>query len=323
MRSMQNPQNGQDPNTIEAAAQHLRDLALVVFPTETVYGLGADARSDKAVLKIFKTKSRPRFNPLIVHVHDYKAASRLGRFDARARALAGAYWPGPLTLVVPLRAHGGLSDLVTAGLETVALRVPAHEVAQSLLAQAGMPIAAPSANVSGAVSPTRADHVAGGLGENVAMIIDAGPTECGLESTIVAILPGEPLRLLRPGGVTRDQLEAATGEAVANAKPGIISSPGQLRRHYAPAAILRLDAIAAEPGEALIAFGPPPPGETPFVNLSPAGDLGEAAAGLFAALRAVDEAGIARAAVMPIPDTGLGEAINDRLTRAAAPPEAV
>ncbi|VAW11825.1 Threonylcarbamoyl-AMP synthase / SUA5 domain with internal deletion [hydrothermal vent metagenome] len=316
MRSMPNPE------AITQAARLLRELALVAFPTETVYGLGADARSDKAVLKIFQAKGRPRFNPLIVHIGSLAAAKRLGRFDIRAGALAQAFWPGPLTLVVPMRTDAGLSDLVTAGLDTVALRVPGHKTAQRLLSEADMPVAAPSANVSGTVSPTRADHVAGAFGNQIAMILDAGPTDCGLESTIVSVAPGEPLRCLRPGSVTRAELAATTGETVADAEPGKISSPGQLRRHYAPAVALRLNAATAGPGEALIAFGPPPPGHKPFVNLSPAGDLGEAAAGLFAALRALDDAGIARAAVMPIPDAGLGEAINDRLSRASAPMDA-
>jgi len=319
MTSMQIQGPGPGSAIIAEAALRLRASELVVFPTETVYGLGADATSDAAVLKIFKAKGRPRFNPLIVHVENMQAAQRLGRFGARARRLAEAFWPGPLTLVVPKCAGAGLSDLVTAGLDTVALRVPGHGVAQSLLAEAKLPVAAPSANLSGTVSPTLPGHVGGVFGDAVAMVLDAGPTPCGLESTIVAVLPGDILRLLRPGSVTRDQLEDAAGEPVGYAKNGKITSPGQLRRHYAPKARLRLNAVTAEPGEALIAFGPPPPGAAPFINLSPAGDLDEAAAGLFAALRALDAAGIAGAAVMPIPDSGIGEAINDRLARAAAP----
>ena len=312
-----------DDALIADAARHLNEQRLVIFPSETVYGLGADARSDKAVLAIFEAKGRPRFNPLIVHVADLAAAQEIGVLDTRALALSSAFWPGPLSLVVPKRTDSGLSDLVTAGLDSVALRVPAHPVAHKLLVMAGIPMAGPSANISETVSPTEPGHVAETFGDAVAARLYGGATECGLESTVVAVLPGEPLTLLRPGSVTRAQIEQVTGEKLGVAKSDKITSPGQMRRHYAPKARLRLNAATAQPGEVLIAFGAPPDGQRPFVNLSPEGDLHEAAAGLFAALRALDEAGHTRAAIMPIiddlsgPGSGLGEAINDRLTRAA------
>ncbi len=297
---------------------------LVAFPTETVYGLGADATSDAAVAGIFAAKDRPQFNPLIVHVPDRAAAEREALFDSRARALADAFWPGPLSLVLARRPDTRLSLLVSAGLETVALRTPDHAVARALLAAAGRPIAAPSANRSGEVSPTTAKHVAQSLGARVDLILDGGPCPVGLESTVIDLSGPHPA-LLRPGGIVRAAVEeiagplALAGEADAAAP----KSPGMALRHYAPRAPLRLDAGAARAGEALLAFGPEAPSAGGMVlNLSPEGDLAEAAANFFAMLRALDRPGVAAIAVMPIPEDGLGAAINDRLRRAAEGPVA-
>ncbi len=306
---------------IEAAAAALARGALVGLPTETVYGLAADARSDKAIAAVFAAKGRPRFNPLIVHVPSLGAAEQIAVMPPPARRLAEAFWPGPLTLVLTRRSDSGISDLATAGLDTIAIRVPAHPVAQAVLKAAGMPLAAPSANRSGHVSPTTAAHVAADLGNAVAVILDAGPTGIGLESTVVGF-DGDRAILLRPGGLPRTEIERVLGAPllVPAHDPDRPASPGMLARHYAPAARLRLDARDVRPGEALLAFGwalPPGAGNAIAVfNLSPSGDLTEAAANLFAALRALDEKadGIA---VMPIPEHGLGEAINDRLRRAA------
>ena len=306
---------------VAAAVAALADGALVGLPTETVYGLAAEARSDKAVAAIFAAKGRPRFNPLIVHVPSLSAAERIAAIPPPARRLAEAFWPGPLTLVLPRRPNSGISDLATAGLDTVAIRVPAHPAAQAVLRAAGMPLAAPSANRSGHVSPTTAAHVAADLGNSVAVILDAGPTGIGLESTVVGF-DGDRAFLLRPGGLARAEIERVLGAPllVPGHDPDRPASPGMLAKHYAPAARLRLDARDVRPGEALLAFGPTiPPGAGNAIavfNLSPSRDLTEAAANLFAALRTLDEKadGIA---VMPIPDHGLGEAINDRLRRAA------
>ena len=305
------------PDGLAQAADLLRQGSLVAFPTETVYGLGGDARSDLAVARIFEAKGRPRFNPLIVHLPDVAAARALAEFDARAEALAAAFWPGPLTLVLPLRAGAGLSDLVTAGLPTVALRIPAHPVAQALLRAFGGPLAAPSANPSGRVSPTRAAHVLDGLGGRIDAVIDGGACAVGVESTIVG-LEGAA-RLLRPGGVPAEALEAVLGLPLLLPEAGKISAPGQLASHYAPGAALRLDARTARPGEVWIGFGPDCAGAA--LSLSEAGDPVEAAAGLFHILREADRlAGPGGAiAVAPIPEAGLGRAINDRLRRAAAP----
>lgn len=311
-----------DQEAIEEAGRLLRAGALVAFPTETVYGLGADATNGRAVAAIFETKGRPRINPLIVHVAHLAEAERIAEMGAPARRLAAAFWPGPLTLVLKRRAEAGLSDLVSAGLDTVAVRVPGHPIAQALLAAAGRPLAAPSANRSGRVSPTTAQHVADDLGPRPAMILDGGPTAYGLESTVVDAT-GDDVVLLRPGAIPREAIEGVLGRALAAGRASddvSPSSPGQLASHYAPRAGLRLDARDVRPGEALLAFGanvPATPG--PALNLSPTEDLKEAAAGLFAALRALDATGCAVIAVMPIPETGLGEAINDRLRRAAAP----
>lgn len=301
---------------VARAADLLRQGRLVAFPTETVYGLGGDARRDETVARIFEAKGRPRFNPLIVHVPDLAAAETVAMFDARARDLAGAFWPGPLTLVLPLRPEAGLSPLVTAGLETVAVRVPAHPLARALLAAFGGPLAAPSANPSGRVSPTRAAHVLAGLQGKVAAVLDGGACEVGVESTILGLV-GEPC-LLRPGGLPVEALEAALRRPIATGgnaeKP---TAPGQLHSHYAPAAAVRLNAHAAETGEILVGFGP----VRGDLTLSETGDMVEAAANLFHILREADAlAGpVGRIAFAPVPETGLGRAINDRLRRAAAP----
>jgi len=308
------------PDAIERAALLLRDGALVAFPTETVYGLGADATDDRAVAAIFAAKGRPRFNPLIVHAPGLAEAEALALFDDRARALADRFWPGPLTFVLPRRTDSGLSLLACAGLDTVAVRAPAHPVARTLLQAVGRPIAAPSANRSGRVSPTEAAHVAAELGDKLALILDGGHSSVGLESTVLD-LAGETPALLRPGGVTVEEVEAVLGQ-VATAAPeaGAPRSPGQLASHYAPDLPLRLDAREARPGEALLAFGPEiPPGFAETLWLSRSGDLVEAAANLFALLRRLDRPKFTGVAVMPIPERGLGRAINDRLRRAAAP----
>lgn len=304
--------------TIARAADALRRGEVVAFPTETVYGLGADARNGLAVARIFEIKGRPRFNPLIVHVADRAEAERLAVFTEQAARLAAAFWPGPLTLVLAKRADCGLSELVSAGLDSVGIRVPAHPVARALIAAAGVPVAAPSANRSGHVSPTTAQHVAADLGSAPAYILDGGATAVGLESTVIDAR-ADPL-LLRPGAISRADLEGVLGTSLARPRASAVpASPGQLASHYAPRAALRLDATTVAADEALLAFGANVPrGAAAVINLSPSGDLREAAANLFGALRALD-AKASTIAVMPIPDDGLGEAINDRLRRAAAP----
>jgi L-threonylcarbamoyladenylate synthase len=305
------------PSIIATAAQIIRDGGLVAFPTETVYGLGAHAENDGAVASIFAAKRRPRFNPLIVHVRDLAHAEALAEFSPLARKLAQAFWPGGLTLVLPRKADTKLSLLVSAGLDTVALRVPSNDIAQELLRAAGVPIAAPSANASGAVSPTRAPHVAESIGNRVDLILDGGATRVGIESAIVGFDRGFP-QLLRTGAISREAIEAIAGP-LANLNSNEVRAPGQLESHYAPRARLRLNISAPKESEALLAFGPRvPPGAKTTLNLSPPGDLNEAAANLFAMLRLLDSKAEA-IAVMPIPDKGLGEAINDRLRRAAAP----
>jgi L-threonylcarbamoyladenylate synthase len=303
---------------IAAAAQALADGDLVAFPTETVYGLGANALDAHAVARVFAAKERPRFNPLIVHVPNLAAAESYGVFDATAHKLAQAFWPGPLSLVLPLRPGCGIADLVTAGLGTIALRVPNHTVAQALLAKAKLPLAAPSANRSGRISPTSASHVEAELSDTPAMILDGGPCKHGLESTVVGVAGGEPV-LLRLGSVPREAIEAVLGHAIADAEENAaISSPGQLERHYAPETKLRLGATDLREGEALLAFGPnAPQGASASINLSATGNVEEAASHLFAALRELDAKKASGIAVMPIPAHGLGEAINDRLQRAA------
>jgi len=298
------------------AARTLRDGGLVAFPTETVYGLGADATDGRAVARIFEAKGRPKFNPLIVHVASMEMAERLGVFPEKAHALATAFWPGALTLVVERAPDCPASDLVSAGLSTIALRMPAHDIARDLIAAAGAPLAAPSANPSESLSPTTAAHVAEGLGARVDMILDGGPCFLGVESTVCGIF-GEEVIQLRPGAVPRDAIEKVIGKLSDRALDEK-HSPGQLARHYAPRTKLRLNAETVTAGEALLAFGPDvPPHDGPSRNLSPSGDLGEAAANLFAMLRELDASGASSIAAMPIPSSGLGEAINDRLSRAA------
>lgn len=301
---------------IAEAADLLRAAALVAIPTETVYGLAADARNDRAVAAIYAAKNRPAFNPLIVHLPDLAAVARLAVLTPEAERLAAAFWPGPLTLVLPLRLDAGLSPLVTAGLDTVAIRLPAHPVARALLTQAGIPVAAPSANPSGRVSPTRAEHVLAGLSGRIAAVLDGGPCAVGVESTILA-LDGPPA-LLRPGGVAVEAIEAALGAPLLMpGDPSTPKAPGQLASHYAPEARVRLNATQAREGEVLVGFGP----IAGHLTLSASGDLLEAAANLFHFLREADAlAGPGGAiAFTPVPETGLGRAINDRLRRAAAP----
>jgi len=307
---------------IGAAAEALRSGKLVAFPTETVYGLGADATNGLAVAAIFAAKGRPRFNPLIVHVLDVAAAARLGHLTALGRQLAAAFWPGALSLVLTKQPDCPVADLATAGLDTIAVRVPSHAISQALLRAVDRPIAAPSANLSGHVSPTTAAHVEADLGGRVAMILDGGATAVGLESTVVDVTGDEPV-ILRLGGVTREDIARVLGRAIAMAEgnPDAPASPGMLARHYAPTAGLRLGAREVHKGEALLAFGSATPAHAgPLINLSATGDLTEAAANLFSALRALDATGARTIAVMPIPEEGLGEAINDRLRRAARTP---
>jgi L-threonylcarbamoyladenylate synthase len=303
---------------IGRAAEALARGEIVAFPTETVYGLGASALDARAVARVFAAKERPRFNPLIVHVPGLAEAGRYAVLNDTARLLAQAFWPGPLSLVVKKRPSGGIVDLVSAGLETIALRAPTHPVAQALLAAAQLPIAAPSANRSGRISPTTAAHVEVELDDRPAMILDGGPCPLGIESTVIAVLDDAPA-LLRPGALPREAIELVLGAPLAAAKANHRgASPGQLETHYAPATPLRLGATSVARDEALLAFGGDvPEGARVTINLSPSGSLEEAAARLFAALRELDQAGAPAIAVMPIPAHGLGEAINDRLQRAA------
>ena len=305
-----------DDAGISEAARLLAAGELVAFPTETVYGLGGDARSDRAVARIYEAKGRPSFNPLIVHLPDLAAAEAIAEVRPKARLLAKAFWPGPLTLVLPLRPGAGISPLVTAGLSTVAVRVPAHPLAQRLLQAFGGPLAAPSANPSGRVSPTQAGHVLEGLTGRIAAVLDGGACAVGLESTIVLADPAPVL--LRPGGVPVEAVEALLGETVGQGgDAGKPTSPGQLASHYAPEAVVRLEAVEARPGELLVGFG----AVKGALTLSATGDLVEAAARLFQTLREADRlAGPGgRIAFAPVPEAGLGRAINDRLRRAAAP----
>ena len=306
------------PETIRQAAHALVQGEIVAFPTETVYGLGANALDARAIAKVFAAKERPRFNPLIVHVPGLEAAERYAVMNDTAWRLAEAFWPGPLSLVLKKRPACGIADLVCAGLDTIALRAPAHPVAQALLEAARLPIAAPSANRSGRVSPTTAAHVQAELGERPAMILDGGPCPLGLESTVVSVIEPEPA-LLRPGALPREAIELVLGAPLLAAKANHRgASPGQLETHYAPSTKLRLGATGVSSSEALLAFGPDAPqGARASINLSVSGNLEEAAAKLFAALRELDQTGATSIAVMPIPAHGLGEAINDRLQRAA------
>ena len=302
------------PGALDAAVASLRAGDLVILPTETVYGLAADASNALAVARLYEAKGRPSFNPLIAHVADADAARRIAVLDQRAEALMATFWPGPLTLVAPIRDTGAVCDLARAGLDTVAVRAPAHPLARAVLIAFGGPVAAPSANRSGRPSPTTFVDAVAETGFAASTALDGGPCEVGLESTVISLLDG-PARLLRPGAVTRDEIEALIGP-LAEADADARRSPGRLARHYAPAAPVRLDATAPRPGEAFLAFGPAAPGDLMF-NLSPAGDLREAAANLFAMLRAADARAPLAIAVAPIPEAGLGEAINDRLRRAA------
>jgi L-threonylcarbamoyladenylate synthase len=316
-----------EPASIATAVRCLAGGGLVAFPTETVYGLGADATNADAVARVYVAKGRPSFNPLIAHVADIASARARGRFDDAAERLAAAFWPGPLTLVLPRMPDCDVAELATAGLDTMALRVPNHPIALAMLTELSRAVVAPSANRSGHVSPTTAAHVLADLGGRIDLIIDGGPTSIGVESAIVACLGGAP-QLLRPGGLARDQIERALGRPLEQTEAPVAPAddaplaPGMLSSHYAPRTPLRLGVKRARPGEALLAFGPALPEgagtAAALLNLSEEGDLIEAAANLFAYLRTLDAAGAAAIAVMPIPDDGLGAAINDRLRRAAA-----
>jgi L-threonylcarbamoyladenylate synthase len=304
---------------IEAAADAIKAGKLVAFPTETVYGLGADATNDLAVAKIFDVKGRPHFNPLIVHLPDIESATPIARLDRHAENLAREFWPGALTLILPRIAGSALSLLASAGLPTVAIRIPAHEGARAFLRAAGCPIAAPSANRSGHISPTTAQHVSEAFGDEVATILDGGPCRIGVESTVLDLSSGDQM-LLRPGGVPVEELEQALGRTLPTAdvtdyRP---RGPGMAGPHYRPSIPLHLDATTHRPGEALLGFGPT---EAATLNLSETGDLREAAANLFAHLHALDRGKFSAITAMPIPDHGLGRAINDRLRRAAMPHE--
>ncbi|MFG1350003.1 L-threonylcarbamoyladenylate synthase [Xanthobacter autotrophicus] len=313
------------PGAVAEAARLLAGGGLVAFPTETVYGLGADAANPEAVAALYAAKGRPAFNPLIAHTQDVASARRLGTFNRAANILAERFWPGPLTLVVPYAGGDGVCELARAGLDTVALRVPAHGDAAALIGAFGGAVVAPSANRSGHVSPTTAAHVMDDLEGRIDAVLDGGPTPVGVESTILDVT-GEVPVLLRPGGLAREEIEAALGHAVA--RPGATDdarpmAPGRLASHYAPRAVLRLDATRVAPGEALLTFAGAAPDGTQdagsLLDLSASGDLTEAAARLYGALRALDASGAAAIAVVPLPRTGLGEAIYDRLQRAAAP----
>ncbi len=312
---------------VAAAAHRLREGGLVAFPTETVYGLGADASNAPAVARLYQAKGRPAFNPLIAHVGDLNAARRIAAFDARAMLLAQAFWPGPLTLVLPKAPGCPVADLATAGLDTIAVRVPAHRIARQILRGFGGPVVAPSANLSGHVSPTTAAHVQSDLAGRIDLIVDGGAVEVGVESTIVGCFDA-PM-LLRPGGVPRGDIERVLGRTLlqppddCNGDTAQPLAPGMLASHYAPRTPVRLNADSIEAGEALLAFGPNSisgiQAASEVMNLSSLGDLNEAAANLFGYLRALDARGARAIAVMPIPHHGLGEAINDRLRRAAVP----
>jgi L-threonylcarbamoyladenylate synthase len=315
-----------DAKGIAEAAACLKGGGLVAMPTETVYGLAADATSDRAVASIYAAKQRPSFNPLIAHVLDLAAAACEARFDAHAERLAEAFWPGPLTIVAPVAAGRRIAELARAGLDSVALRAPSHPVARALIKAAGVPLAAPSANLSGHVSPTRAEHVLADLDGRIALILDAGPTQAGLESTIIACLGGPP-RLLRHGAIAKETIEERLGFAILvqtqarDADEKAPRSPGMLASHYAPRAALRLEALEASSDEAALDFAGAlcASGAALRLDLSPSGDLTEAAANLFAFLRTLDPSGAKTIAVAPIATDGLGAAINDRLRRAAAP----
>jgi L-threonylcarbamoyladenylate synthase len=315
------------PAAVADAARCLKEGGLVAFPTETVYGLGADASNAGAVARLYRAKGRPSFNPLIAHVGDLRAARQIARFDARALALADAFWPGPLTLVLPKVPRCAVADLATAGLDSIAVRVPAHPAALALLRAFGGAVVAPSANLSGHVSPTTAQHVQSDLAGRIDAILDGGAVMVGVESTIIGCFDA-PM-LLRPGGLPRAEIERVLGSALFQppddpvANSGQPLAPGMLASHYAPRTPVRLNAVSLEPGEALLAFGAGivrgVDAANAVMNLSERGDLTEAAASLFGHLRALDALGADTIAVMPVPHHGLGEAINDRLRRAAVP----
>jgi L-threonylcarbamoyladenylate synthase len=314
-----------DAAAVARAARCLSEGGLVAFPTETVYGLGADALNADAIARLYEAKGRPSFNPLIAHVADIAAARQIARFDATATRLAEAFWPGPLTLVLPKTHDCAVADLATAGLDTVAVRVPMHPIARSILAAFGGAVVAPSANLSGHVSPTSAEHVAADLGGRIDLIVDGGPVNVGVESTIVGCF--DTPMLLRPGGLPREEIERVLGHALARPPEDAAHetsqplAPGMLASHYAPRTPVRLNAKEVAPSETLLAFGPDPIAGTDkalaVMNLSARGDLNEAATHLFGYLRALDAKGGRAIAVMPVPPHGLGEAINDRLRRAA------
>lgn len=316
-----------DPSGISEAAALLRTGGLVAFPTETVYGLGADAMNGQAIAALYQAKGRPQFNPLIVHLADIDDLSRIAVSNPRVIKLAEVFWPGPLTLVLPSSSESPISDLALAGLASVAVRIPGSSTARALIREAGVPIAAPSANRSGRVSPTTAHHVLDDLDGRIDAVVEGDPSHVGVESTIVSLIGDRPI-LLRPGGVSREALETVLGEVLGEPERHPLSdhhpiAPGMLHSHYAPRAMVRLEADRIAPGEAALLFGPAEPAglrdAVAKINLSPMGHLAEAAAALFASLRALDESGAAVIAVAPIPQIGLGEAINDRLQRAAAP----
>jgi L-threonylcarbamoyladenylate synthase len=312
-------------DAMEQALALLARGEVVAIPTETVYGLAGDAMNGAAVARIFEAKGRPRFNPLIAHVCDMEMAQRIGVFDPLSRKLAEKFWPGPLTLVLPLRPDAAIHPLVTAGLDTIALRMP-RGFGVGLIARFGRPLAAPSANASGKISPTSAAAVAASLGDRIKLVVDAGATPVGLESTIVKV-DGAKVRLLRPGGISAAEIEAVVGQVVLRGGTSGIQAPGMMASHYAPGAAVRLNAASISEGEALLAFGPARvPGREKAVavkNLSHSGDLREAASNLFAYLQELDRSGARMIAVEPVPMEGLGEAINDRLARAAAPRDTV
>lgn len=318
------PAGMSEPGDAEIArvAAILAAGGLVAMPTETVYGLAADATNDRAIARLYEAKGRPSFNPLIVHILDTRSASAFADFSPLAERLAAAFWPGPLTLVLPRRAEACLSHLVTAGLDTVGVRSPAHRLARDLLAAFGGPLAAPSANLSGAASPTTAAHVREGLGSRIDFVLDGGPAQVGLESTIVKV-EGDRLTLLRPGGLDAADIERLAGSPLVRPARDRIEAPGMMESHYAPRARLRLNVERPLPDDAFLAFGAAPAGAAHVFQLSAARDLREAAAKFFAQLRAADATadalGLAGIAAAPIPNEGLGEAINDRLARASAP----
>ena len=316
---------GRGLDAVRLAVEHLKRGELVAMPTETVYGLAGDARSDDAVARIFAAKHRPRINPLIAHVHELEVIREEVEITEAARRLAVRFWPGPLTMVLPRRTGANVSLLASAGLDSLAVRVPRHPVALELLREFGGPLVAPSANRSGEISPTRAEHVANEMGDRVSLVLDGGPCEVGIESTVVDLTVNPP-RLLRPGFVDRGMLEAALGQPMGGIPSDAADapkSPGLVGRHYAPSKPMRLDALTVKPDEALLAFGSNvPAGAVVTRNLSPTGDPLEAAANLFAMLRELDQSDARAIAVTPIPGPGLAEALRDRLCRAATPPSA-